>query len=123
MPGGPRLQERSEPRSASVPNPSPHQNQGRGGQRHAEHRQLQQDRSHPPCRAASRPIPRLHTRGNAAAQPRLQPAERPRQLGARRPQRHLAARPGHARGPALPTAPPRDETKTMLCASGSVQTQ
>ena len=123
MPGGPRLQERSEARSASVPNPSPHQNQGRGSQRQAEHHQLQQERGHPPCRAASRPIPRLHTRGNAAAQPRLLPAERPRQLGARRPQRHLAARPGHARGPALPTAPPRDQTKTMLCASGSVQTQ
>ena len=121
MPGGRASRRAVSPGPRLSPSP-PHQNQGRGDQRRAERRQLQQERSHPPCRAASRPIPRLHTRGSAVAQPRLLPAERQRQLGARRPQRHLAARPGHARGPAMPTAPPRDGTNDyvvcdLLCSN------
>ena len=48
--------------------------------------------------AAARPIPRLHTCGSAAAQPRLPPAKRPHRPGARRPQRRHAARLGHDPG-------------------------
>lgn len=56
---------------------------------------------------AARPIPRLHTCGSAAAQPRLPPAERQRQPGARRPQRRRGQtqpRPGSPRRPQRPSA-------------------
>lgn len=92
----PCLRKSNEPRPAGVPNPSSHQYQGCGRQRHAEHRaehhQLERQRRHPPSPGGSRPIRRALTHaeaGRTAPPPARREAAAP---GTCCPQRPRAAR-------------------------------
>lgn len=98
---GPRLREAGSP-PASAP-ARPHQQQGRGRQRRAEHRQLQQERRHPGARPPPPPLPGWMRGSTAPA--RLPPLETPRG-GSPPPTAPPAASPGHDPGPA-PAQRPR----------------
>lgn len=99
---GPCLQDSSEPRPAAVPNPSSHQYEGCGRQRHAEHRaehhQLQRERNHSPCHgcpAAALSSTNTHAEaGRAPTPPALPPAERPRPAPPAPAAHSALARPG-----------------------------